>query len=189
VGKLETRCEELQRLLDEARMILEKQQQQQRRRRERRKSSQNRTQTNNNQDQEDEDPGSTGSSHQDISDTESDDRLPSSIRNRESGYSSGSVESHLHRLQDSDSELSSPDHREQMHLHSKSSEISMEDDVVLEKLKLDKLELEERLAEMERVVSSLQLENRRLQTMYASQCSQDSLRSVDDEVLEVHDVR
>ena len=39
IEKLENRCEELQRLLDEARHLLEKQQNQQRRRRERRKSS------------------------------------------------------------------------------------------------------------------------------------------------------
>ena len=39
---LENRCEELQKLLDDARIMLDKQQQAQRRRRERRKSSQSR---------------------------------------------------------------------------------------------------------------------------------------------------
>ena len=39
VGILENRCEELQKLLDDARTMIEKQQQAQRRRRERRKSS------------------------------------------------------------------------------------------------------------------------------------------------------
>ena len=65
--------------------------------------------------------------------------------------------------------------------------------------KVDKLEVEERLHEMEKVVVSLQAENRRLQTMFASTTAtkpenssssmQDSFKSVDDEVQDVQDVR
>ena len=65
----------------------------------------------------------------------------------------------------------------------------------------NKLEVEERLQEMEKVVVSLQAENRRLQTMFASTTAtkesltsssssmQDSFKSVDDEVQDVQDVR
>lgn len=42
---------------------------------------------------------------------------------------------------------------------------------------------------MEKVVQSLQSENQRLQTLFASTSSQDSFKSVDDEVQDVHDVR
>ena len=48
------------------------------------------------------------------------------------------------------------------------------------------------LQEMEKVVQSLQSENQRLQTLFASTSSQDSCesyKSVDDEVQDVHDVR
>ena len=48
------------------------------------------------------------------------------------------------------------------------------------------------LQELEKVVQSLQSENQRLQTLFAStssQDSQDSYKSVDDEVQDVHDVR
>ena len=63
------------------------------------------------------------------------------------------------------------------------------------------MEVEERLEEMEKVVVSLQAENRRLQTMFASTTAtkesltsssssmQDSFKSVDDEVQDVQDVR
>ena len=67
--------------------------------------------------------------------------------------------------------------------------LSLEDELLLDRLKLDKFEIEERLHEMEKVVISLQKENKRLQTMFSSACSQDSLKSVDDEVQDVHDVR
>ena len=67
--------------------------------------------------------------------------------------------------------------------------LSLEDELLLDRLKLDKFEIEERLHEMEKVVISLQKENKRLQTMFSSGCSQDSLKSVDDEVQDVHDVR
>lgn len=178
IVKLETRCEELQRLLDEAKSMVEKQQQLQRRRRERRKSSGQRPQKSCQNSEDDE----TASEEQPVKSKDSDsDSGPSSISRttQESGYSSGSM---VH----SDSEMSSPD-REQP---PKSSLISLEDEVLLvDRLRLDKIEVEERLHEMEKVVTSLQTENRRLQTMFASQCSQDSYRSVDDEVQDVLDVR
>lgn len=158
--------------------MLEKQQQLQRRRRERRKSSQQRPPKSEYDDEE--------AVSEDVSEAKSKDSDSESGRisgtTQESGYSSGSMESHLH----SDSEMSSPD-REQA---PKTSLMSLEDEIVLvDRLRLDKLEVEERLAEMEKVVTSLQAENRRLHTMFASQCSQDSYRSVDDEVQDVVDVR
>ena len=62
--------------------------------------------------------------------------------------------------------------------------------------KIEKIEVEERLHEMEKVVVSLQTENRRLQTVFASTTNpsssssmQDSFRSVEDEVDDVLDVR
>ena len=79
----------------------------------------------------------------------------------------------------SDSETSSPER----------SKLSLEEELLLDRLKLDKQEIEERLQEMEKVVITLQKENQRLQTMFSSQSSQDSLKSVDDEVQDVHDVR
>ncbi len=54
------------------------------------------------------------------------------------------------------------------------------------------MEIEERLTEMEKVVATLQAENRKLQTLLANgelANMSDSYRSVDDEVQDVHDVR
>ena len=111
IGNLENRCEELQKLLDDARTMIEKQQQAQRRRRERRKSSsqsqsrmeQTKDSPDDDEEQEEEEeidnPSAIvqdDSNHQ--SDEESDCRTGSGSGIPESGYSSGSVESHLHRL-------------------------------------------------------------------------------------------
>jgi len=184
IEKLENRCEELQRLLDEARSLLEKQQNQQRRRRERRKSSQQRKTGKTEKSDEEEEKESTSSG------STSDEELR--CRTQESGYSSSSIESHLHRLQDSDSEMSSnpgdPQSTALQHHHKK----SIEEEIILDTLRTDKIEIEERLQEMEKVVQSLQSENQRLQTLFASTSSQDSCesyKSVDDEVQDVHDVR
>ena len=145
---LETRCEELQKLLDDARGMLDKQQIQ-RKRRERRKSSQSlsrkESKVDNTDIDDDEEEVITNepntlqrtSPH---SDTE--DRTRSVCGSRcgsgcgpgcggsviqESGYSSGSVESHLHRLADnSDSELSSPE-RERV------PKLSDEDELLLDR--------------------------------------------------------
>ena len=113
IGNLENRCEELQKLLDDARTMIEKQQQAQRRRRERRKSSsqsqsrmeQTKDSPDDDEEQEEEESNNPSaivqeeSNHQ--SDEESDCRTGSGSSGSgipESGYSSGSVESHLHRL-------------------------------------------------------------------------------------------
>ena len=110
IGNLENRCEELQKLLDDARTMIEKQQQAQRRRRERRKSSsqsqsrmeQTKDSPDDDEEQEEEESNNPSaivqeeSNHQ--SDEESDCRTGSGSGIPESGYSSGSVESHLHRL-------------------------------------------------------------------------------------------
>ena len=111
IGNLENRCEELQKLLDDARTMIEKQQQAQRRRRERRKSSsqsQSRMeQTKDSPDDEEHEEESTSaivqeeSNHQ-SDEEESDCRTGSGSGIPESGYSSGSVESHLHRLGEDD---------------------------------------------------------------------------------------
>ena len=126
IGKLENRCEELQRLLEEARAMLEKQQQLQKRRRERRKSSQQRGfdvhddhDDGIDQIESESQPCLSGrptrsNSPKDSSDTES-ERTGSRTQEASSGYSSSSIESHLHRLDQSDSEMSSPD-REQVRL-------------------------------------------------------------------------
>ena len=122
IGKLENRCEELQRLLEEARAMLEKQQQLQKRRRERRKSSQQRgfdVHDHDGIDQIESEPSSSrptrsNSPKDSHSDTES-ERTGSRTQEASSGYSSSSIESHLHRLDQSDSEMSSPD-REQVSL-------------------------------------------------------------------------
>ena len=148
IEKLENRCEELQRLLDEARTLLEKQQNQQRRRRERRKSSQQRKNceatTKLDDDDEDEEKESTSSQG-----STSDEELRCRISpQQESGYSSSSIESHLHRLQDSsDSEMSSnpgsdPDQTLQNLNHHKKS---IEEEIILDTLRTDKIEIEERL--------------------------------------------
>ena len=135
IDKLENLCEELQRLLEEARQMLEKQQQLQKRRRERQKSSRghdsmdhidsepiktnfkiptrptrsNQSNGSNNQSNGSNSPKTADSN----SDTES-ERTGSRTQEASSGYSSSSIESHLHRLdQISDSEMSSPD-REQV---------------------------------------------------------------------------
>ena len=103
-------------------------------------------------------------------------------RTQESGYSSGSIESHLHRL-DSDSELSSNENA------AKGSK-NMEEELILDTLRNDKIEIEERLQEMQKVVQSLQSENQRLQSLFSStESSVDSYRSVDEEVQDIHDVR
>ena len=138
---LETRCEELQKLLDDARGMLDKQQIQ-RKRRERRKSSQSRkeakvgnTDIEDNEEEEiitNEPPNTLQRPSPQHSDTE--DRTRSGCGSRcggsgiqESGYSSGSVESHLHRLADhSDSELSSPE-RERV------PKLSVEDELLLDR--------------------------------------------------------
>ena len=146
---LETRCEELQKLLDDARGMLDKQQIQ-RKRRERRKSSHSQSRkeskvgnTDIDDDEEEEvitnEPNTLQrtSPHSDI-----EDRTRSGCGSRcgsgcgpgcggsviqESGYSSGSVESHLHRLADnSDSELSSPE-RERV------PKLSIEDELLLDR--------------------------------------------------------
>ena len=128
IDKLENRCEELQRLLEEARQMLEKQQQLQKRRRERQKSSRG----HDSMDHIDSEPiktnfkiqtrptrsnGSNGSNSPKAADSNSDtesERTGSRTQEASSGYSSSSIESHLHRLdQISDSEMSSPD-REQV---------------------------------------------------------------------------
>ena len=110
IGNLENRCEELQKLLDDARTMIEKQQQAQRRRRERRKSSsqsqsrmeQTKDSPDDEEQEEEEESNNPSaivqeeSNHQ--SDEESDCRTGSGSGIPESGYSSGSVESHLHRL-------------------------------------------------------------------------------------------
>ena len=110
VGNLENRCEELQKLLEDARTMIEKQQQAQRRRRERRKSSQSQSrmeQTKDSPDDEEHEEESTSaivqeeSNHQ-SDEEESDCRTGSGSGIPESGYSSGSVESHLHRLGEDD---------------------------------------------------------------------------------------
>merc|ERR1719203_997740 len=186
--------------------------------------------------------GSNGSNSPKTADSNSDtesERTGSRTQEASSGYSSSSIESHLHRLdQISDSEMSSPD-REQPISSNKSDvdpDLSLEDELLeassslgpssglytsgegqITKAEADKVEVEERLEEMEKVVVSLQAENRRLQTMFASgaapsksiQCSQagasaaeagtcsssssslmqDSFKSVDDEVQDVLDVR
>ena len=150
IEKLENRCEELQRLLDEARTLLEKQQNQQRRRRERRKSSQQRknceatTKLDDDDEDEDEEKESTSSQG-----STSDEELRCRISpQQESGYSSSSIESHLHRLQDSsDSEMSSnpgsdPDQTFQNLNHHKKS---IEEEIILDTLRTDKIEIEERL--------------------------------------------
>ena len=136
IEKLENRCEELQRLLDEARSLLEKQQNQQRRRRERRKSSQQRKTGKTEKSDEEEEKESTSSG------STSDEELR--CRTQESGYSSSSIESHLHRLQDSDSEMSSNPGDPQLalqHHHKK----SIEEEIILDTLRTDKIEIEERL--------------------------------------------
>ena len=137
IEKLENRCEELQRLLDEARSLLEKQQNQQRRRRERRKSSQQRKTGKTEKSDEEEEKESTSSG------STSDEELR--CRTQESGYSSSSIESHLHRLQDSDSEMSSnpgdPQSTALQHHHKK----SIEEEIILDTLRTDKIEIEERL--------------------------------------------
>ena len=189
IEKLENRCEELQRLLDEARNLLEKQQNQQRRRRERRKSSQQRY--NNSEAVGGHDYGSKMSEESeaeaDKNSTTSEENESSEelrCRTQESGYSSGSIESHLHRL-DSDSEMSSPDRE-------KDPQKSIEEELILDTLRNDKIEIEERLQEMEKVVHSLQSENQRLQSLFSSansETSVDSYKSVDDEVQDIHDVR
>ena len=131
IDKLENRCEELQRLLEEARQMLEKQQQLQKRRRERQKSSRG----HDSMDHIDSEPiktnfkiqtrptrsngsnESNGSNSPKTADSNSDtesERTGSRTQEASSGYSSSSIESHLHRLdQISDSEMSSPD-REQV---------------------------------------------------------------------------
>ena len=128
IDKLENRCEELQRLLEEARQMLEKQQQLQKRRRERQKSSRG----HDSMDHIDSEPiktnfkiptrptrsnQSNGSNSPKTADSNSDtesERTGSRTQEASSGYSSSSIESHLHRLdQISDSEMSSPD-REQV---------------------------------------------------------------------------
>ena len=137
IDKLENRCEELQRLLEEARQMLEKQQQLQKRRRERQKSSrghdsmdhidsepiktnfkiQTRPTRSNQPNGSNEFNGSNGSNSPKAADSNSDtesERTGSRTQEASSGYSSSSIESHLHRLdQISDSEMSSPD-REQV---------------------------------------------------------------------------
>ena len=143
IEKLENRCEELQRLLDEARTLLEKQQNQQRRRRERRKSSQQRShqEATNSKSDEDEEYGFKIEESEEIekesssSSSTSDEELRCRLT-QESGYSSSSIESHLHRL-DSDSEMSSPDQH-----HPKKS---IEQEIILDTLRTDKIEIEERL--------------------------------------------
>ena len=147
---LETRCEELQKLLDDARGMLDKQQIQ-RKRRERRKSSQSQSRKeskvgNTDIDDDDEEEEVITNEPNTLqrtsphSDTE--DRTKSVCGSRcgsgcgpgccgsviqESGYSSGSVESHLHRLADnSDSELSSPE-RERV------PKLSIEDELLLDR--------------------------------------------------------
>ena len=102
--------------------MLEKQQQLQKRRRERRKSSQQRgfdVHDHDGIDQIESEPSSSrptrsNSPKDSHSDTES-ERTGSRTQEASSGYSSSSIESHLHRLDQSDSEMSSPD-REQVSL-------------------------------------------------------------------------
>ena len=109
IGNLENRCEELQKLLEDARTMIEKQQQAQRRRRERRKSSQSQSrmeQTKDSPDDEEHEESTSAivqeeSNHQ-SDEEESDCRTGSGSGIPESGYSSGSVESHLHRLGEDD---------------------------------------------------------------------------------------
>merc|ERR1719211_210067 len=92
--------------------MLEKQQQLQKRRRERQKSSQ----SSRGFDVPDQISGSESNSSRpsrpnspkNLSDTES-ERTGSRTQEVSSGYSSSSIESHLHRLDQSDSEMSSPD--------------------------------------------------------------------------------
>ena len=114
IGNLENRCEELQKLLDDARTMIEKQQQAQRRRRERRKSSsqsqsrmeQTKDSPDDDEEQEEEEESNNPSAIvQDVSNHQSDEECDcrtgsgsSGSGIPESGYSSGSVESHLHRL-------------------------------------------------------------------------------------------
>ena len=181
--------------------MLEKQHQIQKRRRERRKSSNNRGIESSPENATPSDnPSAIPHFTKESSDTESESRT--SLGKQESGYSSGSVDS---RLPDSDSEMSSPD-RERPPIGVPigvpgprgSEDLSLEEELMaVDRLKLDKLEVEERLGEMEKVVLTLQAENRRLQTIFASSGSeateaismQDSFRSVDDEVQDVQDVR
>ena len=153
IEKLENRCEELQRLLDEARSLLEKQQNQQRRRRERRKSSQQRKtgkpEKSDDEEEEDEEKESTSSG------STSDEELR--CRTQESGYSSSSIESHLHRLQDSDSEMSSnpgdPQSTALQHHHKK----SIEEEIILDTLRTDKIEIEEILNKLLEVELKVEL--------------------------------
>jgi len=216
IGKLENRCEELQRLLEEARTMLEKQQQLQKRRRERQKSSQSSRgstfdvvpdQISGSEPSGSESNSSRPSrpnSPKNLSDTES-ERTGSRTQEVSSGYSSSSIESHLHRLDQSDSEMSSPD-REKPPKSDVDPDLNLEDELLEASdqiTKIDKLEVvEERLHEMEKVVVSLQTENRRLQTIFASTTVEnvvrlesssssmhDSFRSVDDELEDVQDVR
>ena len=91
----------------------------------------------------------------------------------------------------SPSELNQPTSRDPQKIDNLSS---LEDELhfVEGRMEVDKLVFEERLQEMEKVVVSVQAENRRLQTMFASQSSQDSqdsYKSVNDEVQDVQDVR
>lgn len=192
IEKLENRCEELQRLLDESRGLLEKQQQLQKRRRERSRkssSSQRQTATTKSEDDEEEEETSGKNYNSSASDTESErtsSTASASHDTRESGYSSGSMQLTL----DSDSELSSSPDREQP----KSLEVIEASVEVLtaqvDAVKEDKMEIQERLCEMEKVVNHLQAENKRLQVLLSAQdCMQDSFRSVDDEVQDIHDVR
>ena len=177
IEKLENRCEELQKLLDDARTSLEKSEKLQKRRR--RKSSQNRS-------ADEENPEVLSGS----SDTES-ERVSATTSSQESGYSSRYSDSKIDRKDSqsgycfrySDSEMSSPDREDK----------SLEEAVLhsqMATLKVDKLEIEERLQEMEKVVQNLQLENRKLQTLLATNSSDCiDYKSVDDEVLDIYDVR
>merc|ERR1719228_1467083 len=184
--------------------MLEKQQQLQKRRRERQKSSQ----SSRGFDVPDQISGSESNSSRpsrpnspkNLSDTES-ERTGSRTQEASSGYSSSSIESHLHRLDQSDSEMSSPDREKLPKSDEHDPDLNLEDELLEASdqiTKIDKVEVEERLHEMEKVVVSLQTENRRLQTIFASTTAplesssssmQDSFRSVDDEVQDVLDVR
>ena len=148
IDKLETRCEELQRLLEEARLMLEKQAQIQKRRRERRKSSNHRLDANSHSDVNDEpsidaievtdhhdsSERRTNPCAKDSSDTESSEGRTGS-RTQESGYSSAA--SRLHRFPDSDSEMSSPDRERPP----KSSDMSLEEEI----LAVDRLKVKSRI--------------------------------------------
>lgn len=182
---MENRCEELQRLLDESRGLLEKQQQLQKRRR--RKSSSQQRQHKSDDEEEKKNYNSSAS------DTESERTSSSSSTTeegttQESGYSSGSIGENL--IVDSDSEMSSPDREQPKSLEIIEASVEVLSAQVTA-VKEDKLEIQERLLEMEKVVGNLQAENKRLQMLLVanSDCMQDSFRSVDDEVQDIHDVR